>query len=112
MQNELLVTFGNILLEAFNRLGDKNKFNIFPFISSLSKCLWQIEEIDHIINTNYCIDDKSDNKFVDCCIDGNVKYLITQDMHINSIREQLQKEYKIEILSPFQFYTKYKMNQL
>ncbi len=112
MQNELLVTFGNILLEAFNRLGDKNKFNIFPLMATLSKCLWQVEEIDHVINTNFCIEDKSDNKFVDCCIDGNVKYLITQDMHINSIREQLQKEYKIEILSPFQFYTKYKMNQL
>ncbi len=81
-------------------------------MATLSKCLWQVEEIDHIINTNYCKDDKSDNKFIDCCIDGNVKYLITQDTHINSVSEQLQSEHNIEILSPFQFYTKYQTKQL
>lgn len=112
MQNELLVTFGNILLEAFDRIGDNKKFNIFPLMATLSKCLWQVEEIDHIINTDYCKDDKSDNKFVDCCIDGNVNYLITQDKHINSVSGQLKKDYNIEVLSPFQFYTKYTTNKL
>lgn len=112
MQNELLVTFGNILMVAVERLENNKEFNIFPLMASLSKCLWQVEEIDHIINTNYCVDDKSDNKFVDCCIDGNVQYLITQDMHINSIGATLKKDYNIEVLSPMQFYTKYKMKQL
>ena len=112
MQNELLVTFGNILLEAIKRIDSKKDFNIFPLMATLSKCLWQVEEIDHIINTDYCKDDKSDNKFIDCCIDGNVKYLITQDTHINSVSEQLQSEHNIEILSPFQFYTKYQTKQL
>lgn len=112
MQNELLVTFGNILLEAFRKMERDSKFDIFPLMATLSKCLWQVEEIDHVINTNYCVEDKSDNKFVDCCIDGNVKYLITQDNHINSVAEELKKNYEIEVLSPFQFYTKYKMNKL
>ena len=112
MQNELLVTFGNILLAAFRKLDNKEQFNIFPLMATLSKCLWQVEEIDHVINTDYCIEDKSDNKFVDCCIDGNVKYLITQDKHINSIADKLESEYGIQVLSPFQFYTKNKMNQL
>ena len=112
MQNELLITFGNILMEAIKRIPKKKEFNIFPLMATLSKCLWQVEEIDHIINTNYCKDDKSDNKFIDCCIDGNVKYLITQDTHINSVSEQLQSEHNIEILSPFQFYTKYQTKQL
>ena len=106
MQNELLITFGNILMEAIDRIDKNKKFNIFPLMATLSKCLWQVEEIDHIINTDYCKDDKSDNKFIDCCIDGNVKYLITQDDHIGSVSEQLKKEYDIEVLSPFQFYTK------
>lgn len=112
MQNELLVTFGNILIEAINKINNKKKFNPFSLMAALSKCLWQVEEIDHIINTDYCKDDKSDNKFIDCCIDGNVKYLITQDDHIGSVSEQLKKEYAIEVLSPFQFYTKYKTNKL
>lgn len=112
MQGELLVTFGNILLEAFKRLGKNHELNVLPLMSTLSKCLWQVEEIDHIINTNFCVDDKSDNKFIDCCIDGNVKYLVTQDQHINSASEQIKKEYNIDVLSPFQFYTKYTMKQL
>ena len=112
MQNELLVTFGNILMEAIDRIDNKKKFNPFSLMAALSKCLWQVEEIDHIIYTDYCQDDKSDNKFIDCCIDGNVKYLITQDDHIGSVSEQLKKDYDIEVLSPFQFYTKYKTNKL
>ena len=113
MQNELLLTFYNILLEAFKRKNIKNKdLTIFKLGAALSKCLWQVEEIDHIINTNYCIDDKSDNKFIDCCIDGGVKYLITQDQHINSVSGQLKKERNVEILSPMQFYTKYQTHKL
>lgn len=87
MQNELLITFGNILVAAFEKKYKNNnsltQINIFSLMATLSKCLWQVEEIDHIINTNYCVDDKSANKFIDCCIDGQVTYLITQDQHIN-----------------------------
>lgn len=108
MQGELLFTFYNILLEAFKRTKTTDKeLRVLPFVATLSKCLWQVEEIDHIINTNYCIDDQSDNKFIDCCIDGNVKYLVTQDIHINSIADKLSKDYDIQILSPMQFYTKF-----
>ena len=113
MQDELLFTFYNILLEAFKRKNATDKeLRVLPLAATLSKCLWQVEEIDHIINTNYCVDDKSDNKFIDCCIDGNVKYLITLDTHINSVSTQLLKDYNIEVLSPMQFYTKFQAHQL
>lgn len=113
MQNELIYTFYNILLEAFKKKKIRNKeFKSLPYIASFSKCLWQVEEIDHVIKTNFCADDKSDNKFIDCCIDGNVRYLITQDQHINSISFQLEKEHGIIVLSPLQFYNKYKTHQL
>ena len=60
MQNELLFTFYNILLEAFKRKKEKDKeLKVLPLAASLSKCLWQVEEIDHVISTDYCIDDKS-----------------------------------------------------
>lgn len=112
MQNELLIAFGDILMEAIKRSDKSKKFNIFPLMAGLSKCLWQVEEIDHVIKTSYCIEDESDNKFIDCCIDGDVHYLITQDNHIGSVSEQLKKDYNIEVLSPFQFYTKYTTKQL
>lgn len=113
MQNELLVTFSTILLEAYKRRGKNGEeIGIIPLSASLSKCLWQVREVDHIIHTDFCKEDKSDNKFIDCCIDDNVKYLITQDKHINGIANEINKQYEIEILSPFQFYTRYKMKQL
>ena len=113
MQDELIYTFYNILIEAFKKKKIANKeLKVLPFAASLSKCLWQVEEIDHVIKTNYCVDDKSDNKFIDCCIDGNVKYLITQDKHINSVSDKIQKDYDIEILSPLQFYMKHKGHEL
>lgn len=113
MQDELLVTFANILLEAFKKKKDKGiQVKIIPLMATLSKCLWQVKEIDHIISTNYCEEDKSDNKFIDCCIDGNVKYLITQDRHINSVSNKLEKERNIKVLSPMQFYTQYMSHKL
>lgn len=112
MQNELLVSFGNILIKALEKIKDTSNFNVFPYMASLSKCLWQVEEIDHVINTNYCTEDNSDNKFIDCCIDGNVTYLITQDRHINIVGNQLKKKHNIEVLSPMQFYTKYQGHML
>ncbi len=113
MQNELIVTFTKILMEAFKRNGNQGQeFKIIPLCTSLSRCLWQVREVDHIIYINHCKDDASDNKFIDYCIDDNVKFLITQDAHINSCAKELKSNYEIDVLSPFQFYTKYKMNML
>ena len=113
MQNELLITFATILLEAYKKRGKENEeINIIPLSASLSKCLWQVREVDHIIHTDICKEDKSDNKFIDCCIDDNVKYLVTQDKHINGVSKELKKRYDIEVLSAWQFYVKYKSNQL
>ena len=113
MQNELLITFSTILLEAYKKRNKKGEeIGIIPLSASLSKCLWQVREVDHIIHTNFCKDDKSDNKFIDCCIDDNVKYLITQDQHINGVAEEIKQQYNIELLSPFQFYRRYKTKKL
>lgn len=113
MLNELLITFSTILLEAYKRRAKTGEeIGIIPLSASLSKCLWQVREVDHIIHTDFCKEDKSDNKFIDCCIDDDVKYLITQDKHINGVTEEIKKEHDIEVLSPFQFYTKYKTKRL
>ncbi|MBQ9313541.1 MAG: putative toxin-antitoxin system toxin component, PIN family [Clostridia bacterium] len=113
MQNELLITFSNILLEAYKRRNKNGEeIGIIPLSLSLSRCLWQVREVDHLIHTNFCEEDKSDNKFIDCCIDDDVKYLITQDQHINNVASQIKEQHNIEVLSPFQFYMKYKMKQL
>ena len=111
MQDELLRVFAEILIKAY-KTNKKPVFNVYPLMALLSSCLWQVQEIDHLIHTKYCEEDHDDDKFVDCCIDGNVKYLITQDAHLNGLTDLLEEKHKIEVLSPFQFYTKYKMNKL
>ena len=46
--------------------------------------------------------------FIDCCIDGNVEYLVSEDIHVQRIKEfkeDIKEKYgiNIKILSPFQF---------
>ena len=107
-QNELLITFFRILQEILTK---KELANTIPLATLLSQVLWQVNEIDHISHTNYS-KDEDDNKFVDCAIDGNVKFIITYDEHLNSISDILKKNHGIEVLSAFQFYTKYKAKKL
>ena len=107
-QNELLVTFFKLLQSILSK---KEMLNIFPLASLLSQVLWQVKEIDHKTYTDYSTD-IDDNKFVDCAIDGNVKYLITYDEHLNSISELLKEKHNIEVLSAYQFYTKFRLKKL
>ena len=79
---------------------DVKKVTILGTLLSLS--LWQVKEIDHISHTNYCTD-VDDNKFIDCAIDSNTKYIITYDEHLNSIADFLKENFNINVLSPFQF---------
>ena len=70
--------------------------------------LWEIQHIPHNTQTNYCSDDTEDNKFIDCCIDGKIQYLITSDMHIREIQKQLEDirlkhGLDLKIMSPYQF---------
>lgn len=102
MHAELLITFFKIQNAIQDNCNSKADYSRFLVIF-LSSAMWQIEEIEHNTNVNLCID-PDDNKFIDCCIDGNVKYLITCDNHLNSISSILKKKYNIEVLSPYQFY--------
>ncbi len=98
MQNELLVTFFRLITTTNKK--DVKKVTILGTLLSLS--LWQVKEIDHISHTNYCTD-VDDNKFIDCAIDSNTKYIITYDEHLNSIADFLKENFNINVLSPFQF---------
>lgn len=102
MQNELLVTFFKLLLETA-----KDITNIPKLGTLLSLSLWQVMEIDHNSKTTFC-EDSDDNKFIDCAIDGDVKYIITYDAHLNSLADFLEENYKIKVLNPYQFLIEYK----
>lgn len=104
MQNELLVTFFKLLVQIVEKKQEKN----IPTLGMLlSLSLWQVCEIDHNSKTTFC-EDPDDNKFIDCAIDGNVKYIITYDAHLNSLSDFLEENYQIKVLSPYQFLIEYK----
>lgn len=99
--NELYYIFGELVERVIKNINVAKTFRKF------GKVMYNIEKINHKTRTEYC-EDKSDNKFVDCCIDGNVQYLISQDVHVEKIEEykdEIKNKYglEIKILSPFQF---------
>lgn len=99
MQNELIVTFFKLLLSTLSKKDVQQSITLGALLSS---SLWQVREIDHLSHTNYS-EDIDDNKFVDCAIDSDTKYIITYDEHLNSIADKLKEEYDINVMSPFQF---------
>ena len=102
MYKELILIFGRLL--------EKNKLtkDMSRLVSYFGGTLWEIERIEHKTQTSYCKEDREDNKFVDCCIDGRIIYLITNDMHIREVTKDLDDIKQIyglnlKIMSPFQF---------
>lgn len=72
----------------------------------IKKTMLKIRAISEIIDINSKInlvkEDPDDNKIIECAIDGNVNYLITNDAHLLKL-----KEYKgIKIITPEEFLNK------
>lgn len=70
----------------------------------LSNTLWEIQKVYGNTRTNYCKEDPDDNKFIDCCIDGNIKYLISSDSHLLKLKDTKEiKQHGIKIMTPKEF---------
>lgn len=69
----------------------------------LSNALWEIQRIEGKTRVKYC-KDPDDNKFIDCCIDGNIKYLVSSDEHLLDLKDNKDiKKHGIEIMTPKEF---------
>lgn len=101
MYKELYLIFGEQLDDV------KLSKDLKRLLPKFGNTLYRVEWIPHETHTNYC-EDISDNKFVDCCIDGKINYLITSDMHIREVQKQLEeikRKYNLDlnIMSAYQF---------
>lgn len=99
--------FITILEEIEARAKKKNiKFDdgqIDNMFYKLSNALWEIQKIEGRTRVNYC-EDKDDNKFIECCIDGNIKYLISSDSHLLKLKNDKNiKKHGITIMNPKEF---------
>lgn len=82
-------------------INTKSMENLFY---KLTNALWEIYKVNGKTRTNYCKEDPDDNKFIDCCIDGNIKYLVTSDNHLLKLKEKDEiLQYKIQIMTPYEF---------
>ena len=75
----------------------------------LSSILSRSKEVGHKTYSNLCAEDRSDNKFIDCAIDSNSRFIITKDSDLSGLEGIIRNKYKhtVRILSPYQFITEY-----
>lgn len=70
----------------------------------LSNALWEINKVNGKTRCDYCKEDPEDNKFIDCCIDGQIKYLVSSDHHLLGLKNSAEiKKHGIEIMTPREF---------
>lgn len=97
------------MLEELDKRAKKGKIKISKenynsLFYKLSNALWEIRKVEGKTRTDFCKKDPDDNKFIDCCIDGKIKYLITSDKHLLGIKENEEiKAHKIKIMDPHEF---------
>lgn len=101
MYDELCLIFG--------KMADETKLskNLGKLLPKFGNTIYQVEWVPHSNHVDYC-EDKSDNKFIDCCIDGKIEYLITSDMHLREVQkdiEDIKNKYGLDlkIVSAYQF---------
>ena len=105
---EAFTIFTRTLQEIEKRAKDKNitinEKQSKTMFYKLTNALWEIQRVDTKSKTEYCKEDIDDNKFINCCIDGNIKYLITSDKHLLHIKDndEILKQ-GIQIITPHEF---------
>ena len=78
--NEILSEYAEILASRANSLV---AVNITDFLSKST----HVERVDVYYQWNLIEVDRDDNKFVDCAIAGNAKYIVTNDKHFNVLAD-------------------------
>ena len=78
----------NSIIEEYSEVMDRN---ISPLISDMILTVIlnrkNVLKLDPSFEFNLIKADPDDNKFVDCAIVGNAKYIVTQDHHFNVLKQ-------------------------
>lgn len=104
---EAFRVFLRTLEEIEKRAKDKNiqytSRQLDSLFYKLSNALWEIHKVEGNTKVNYC-KDPDDNKFIECCIDENIKYLVSSDEHLLNLKENEDiKKHGINIMTPKEF---------
>lgn len=82
----LLIT-NEILEEYIEILSRKTTPKIADNVSNLILNLSNVERIEVYYKWNLISRDPDDNKFVDCAIAGNVRFIVSNDRHFNELKD-------------------------
>lgn len=97
---ELLIT-ESIFQEYLEIISQKTKPQIAENLGELLIQLSNVKNIQVFYEWNLITEDFDDNKFVDCAIAGNAKYIVTNDKHFNILKSI--KFPKVEIINAKDF---------
>lgn len=106
--NQTIGELHGIIEEICMRL-KYNKKNIHKIYRSIGYILARGRNLGALKNINrYCEDDE-DDKFIECAKIGQVKYIISSDIHINQIPSAIKDFYKLNIVTidPLEFLANY-----
>lgn len=81
-----LVLTESIFQEYKEIIGQKTTEEIAENLSELFKQLKNIQLVKVYYHWNLIENDPDDNKFVDCAITANAKFLVSNDKHFNSLK--------------------------
>ena len=96
-----LIISNEILSEYLEILERQTSFQVAHNFSRLLLSLPNISKQDIYYRFNLIKNAPDDNKFVDCAIAGNARYIVTEDKHFNSLKDE--PLFKSEVIKADEF---------
>lgn len=83
---QLLIT-NEILNEYVEKLEEKTNLIVAENVSNFLLRSPDVQRIEIYFNWSIITEDVDDNKFVDCALNGQADYLVTDDKHYNLLKD-------------------------
>lgn len=93
---EWLIATNNVIL--------RRKMNPNPYLRSVAKFLLRAIEVEKQTDFPWC-SDPDDAMFVECAIDGQADFVISNDHSLTTIKEYVTDEHALELIRDIDFVT-------
>lgn len=102
LNGEVQPLVSRVILSEYQRLA-KQKISDAEYLAHLDEYYKNAETIRTKSKFRIIVDDPEDNKFLNCAVDGNADYIITDDHHLLEV----EKFKGVKIKSPKEFWNMY-----
>lgn len=78
----------NSILEEYSEVMSRNLSPLISeYIITVILNRKNVQKLDPAFESHFIVADPDDDKFVDCAIAGNAKYIVSQDHHFNVLKQ-------------------------